>query len=360
MIGLIDLDFYSSTATDCLIPNVDIMKLATYYRIEKNTFCRLISLFETELEGYDKIYCFSESEEPIKVPEQFLRAQNIVFGGTGFTKEYIPFENEIIDFTIPKPTIYKDILKQKYNDGIKSKVINHVLDDTYYRMFAGNKILPIPPIMKGKRIFLFDKELFKDGWEEQLNKIARRKPSSIIPIHPIRCKKIKQYFSIRESSIITRNAEVILDLNIPLDEIHYMLKNYTNRFLADLVPSSRVYITLGGDFRYNKQYIDDYVYKLNLLYSFWSKGIPMKIKYITPSIGFNDPIVELSQLTAKWSRQSGMKGERTLNDRLPISKTTKPTKQRIEKNLLLEQHPNARELFNQDYNKLKTEGRWRV
>jgi len=52
----------------------------------------------------------------------------------------------------------------------------------------------------------------------------------------------------------------------------------------------------------------------------------MKIKYITPSIGFNDPIVELSQLTAKWSRQSGMKGERTLNDRLPISKTTKPTK----------------------------------
>jgi len=69
MIGLIDLDFYSSTATDCLIPNVDIMKLATYYRIEKNTFCRLISLFETELEGYDKIYCFSESEEPIKVPE---------------------------------------------------------------------------------------------------------------------------------------------------------------------------------------------------------------------------------------------------------------------------------------------------
>jgi len=40
-----------------------------------------------------------------------LRAQNIVFGGTGFTKEYVPFENEIIDFTIPKPTIYKDILK---------------------------------------------------------------------------------------------------------------------------------------------------------------------------------------------------------------------------------------------------------
>jgi len=63
MIGLVDYDFYSSTSTTSLIPNIEIMKLATYYRNEKNTFCRLIDLDETELTCYDKIYFFSESEK---------------------------------------------------------------------------------------------------------------------------------------------------------------------------------------------------------------------------------------------------------------------------------------------------------
>jgi len=44
MIGLVDFDFYSSTSTTKLIPNIEIMKLATYYKTEKNLFCRLIDL----------------------------------------------------------------------------------------------------------------------------------------------------------------------------------------------------------------------------------------------------------------------------------------------------------------------------
>lgn len=87
------------------------MKLATYYRLEENTFCRLISLKEKELDSYEKIYFFSESAQPPVIPEAFLRANNVIYGGTGFTNNYIPFENQLIDYTIPKPSIYKEFLK---------------------------------------------------------------------------------------------------------------------------------------------------------------------------------------------------------------------------------------------------------
>lgn len=250
MIGLVDYDFYSSTSITRLVPNIEILKLATYYRTEKNIFCRLIDLDETELTGYDQIYFFSESEKPVQVPDSFKGANNVIFGGTAFTNNYIPFENEIIDYTLPRTTIYKEILKKKYQDGIKSKIIMHTLDDSYYRMFAGKNKLPIPPIHLKKRIFIFDKDIFQEGWEDIFNTIAERGPSNILTIHPARCKTLTQYFTFRNNNKIGRANEVILELDIPLSEVYYMLKHYKNKFLADVSESSNVFITLGGTFKY--------------------------------------------------------------------------------------------------------------
>lgn len=95
------------------------MKLAQYYKAEENKFCRLINLDETELTGYDKIYIFSESKDFITVPDAFKRATNVIYGGTAFTNDkYIPFENTLIDFTLPKTEIYKQLLKEKYVAGL--------------------------------------------------------------------------------------------------------------------------------------------------------------------------------------------------------------------------------------------------
>ena len=68
MIGLVDYDLQTSTSTSLLIPNLEIMKLATYYRIEENHFCRLLTLEEQELGSYDKIYFFSELAKHPTVP----------------------------------------------------------------------------------------------------------------------------------------------------------------------------------------------------------------------------------------------------------------------------------------------------
>ena len=115
MIGLVDLQLQSWNKPQLCPPNLEIMKLATYYQTEENKFCRLINLDETELSGYEKIYVFSENKNFVTVPEAFKRAQNIIYGGSAFTNgKYIPFENKLIDYTIARPRIYANFLKEKY------------------------------------------------------------------------------------------------------------------------------------------------------------------------------------------------------------------------------------------------------
>ena len=45
MIGLLDLDWNLSTSVASLLPNLEIMKLASYYKIEQNqVYCLLMIL----------------------------------------------------------------------------------------------------------------------------------------------------------------------------------------------------------------------------------------------------------------------------------------------------------------------------
>jgi len=250
-------------------------------------------------------------------------------------------------------------LKRKYQDGVKSQIISHTLDDSYYRMVAGKNKLPIPPVRPKKRFFIFDKDFFNPYWEDIIDNIIERNPASIVTIHPIICNTLTQYFGIRNKAKVSRQNELILDLNIPLSEVYYMLKHYKNKFLADVMTSSNVYLTLGGDFRYSIQYFENFIYKLNLLYSFWSCDIPIKIKYLQPKLGFIDPLPNISRLVETWSC-GATKKTKSLAERTLICASGRPTPARKERDLILEKYPNVKDLFNQTYTTLSNRGFWRV
>ena len=111
--------------------------------------------------------------------------------------------------------------------------------------------------------------------------------------------------------------EIILDLPIPLEELNVLFKRYEKKFLADISQSSAVYIPLGGTLKSNELYYKDFIYKMNLLYSFWSKGIYLKIKYINPSKGTYNPLNRLSQKVENWANLSTpVKKKNTLMERL--------------------------------------------
>lgn len=361
MIGLCDIDLQTTTSVKLRPPNLEIMKLATYYRVEENTFCRLINLNETDLSGYDKIFLFSEQDKQVTIPVAFHQANNIIYGGTGFTnKIYIPFENELIDYTLPCPAIYKEYLKEKYNEGVKSQVITHLLDDTYYRRYAGKNQLPIPPIRPKHRIFIYDRKFLQPGWEEMIDDMIEHKPANIICIHPIICQTITDYFKLRSKEKISRANTILLRLEIPPSEINYMLKKYEPYFLADISMQSNVMLELGGDFPTNIQYYQDMISKLNLLYSFWSYSIPIKIKYIPASIGKINPIQNLSEKIEVWSNNLFNNTKTTINDKIVYKSKKNKSIAHEERDLILKMFPHAADLFNQNYNDISQRRLWRL
>ena len=302
-------------------PNLEIMKIANYYRTEENKFCRLINLDETELESYDKIYVCSESTAYTEVPEHFKRASNVLYGGTAFTNNvYVPFENSIIDYTLPHTFIYKEFLKEKNFAGLPINETLNLLDSTYYRYHAGDNILPLPVIHKRKKVYIYDNDLFQQDWHPIINKILARQPSSINLIHPARYNKISDFLEIRENKIISRTTDTYLDLNIPLNETSVLMKHYKTRLLATITKTSQVFLTLGGSFYYSTEYFKDLIYKLKLLYAFWSNNIPIKIKYEIPKIGCYNPYKDISQLIASWT-QGETKNTKTILERIPKDKS---------------------------------------
>lgn len=359
MIGLVDYDLQASEKLLTHPPNLEIMKLATYYRVEKHQFCRLIFLDEEELNGYENIYFFSESEDMPRIPQKFLRQSNVIYGGTAFTNGiYQPFTNEIIDFILPKPYIYKEYLKQCFQDGAKEKTIAHILDDSYYRRYAGNNKLPLPPILPHKKLWFYDMNFIQDGWQDWVQEATERKCSSIFTIHPIVCHHLNEYIQVRNFTKIARINEIILDIGIPLSEVHYMFKEYLSFFLEDIVASSSVYLSIGGTYPSNFQYYKDLIYKLNLLYCFWSKKIPIKLRYIPPRAGVNCSIIHLLQAISRWSNSTTTK--RTINDTI-IKKTSKTQSIEYEEELqLLKFYPTANELFNQKREDIINRGYWRI
>lgn len=360
MIGLVDLDLQQSTSKTLLVPNLEIMKLATYYRVEENQFCRLINLNEQELSSYDKIYFFSEEETQPEVPPQFLRANNVIFGGTAFTNGiYKPFENEIIDFTIARPSIYKEFLKDKYNDGIKTSVIAHVLDDSYYRNYAGKNKLPLTPVRRNKRFFLYDKDFFYPDWENTIKEITNRKCSNIIRIHPIVCTNLSQFFTARSYPKLSRNNEYILDLKIPLEDVSYLINHYKNMFLADVVKGSNVFIPLKGEKQTKLQYASELVYRLNLIYSYWAAGVLMRFKYIYPKIGILNPYENLFLIIERWADINRPRtNAKTFYEWIPKNKKYNYLREQIKE--LIKYRPDIDKLFNYSYEEIKEKGVWYI
>lgn len=360
MIGLVDLQLQNWPKLQLCPPNLEIMKLAAYYQGEENLYCRLVNLDEDDLSKYEKVYVFSESKNYIMVPDAFKRASNVIYGGTAFTNgTYVPFENKVIDYTLARPYIYKNWLKEKYQAGLKDEEIHHLLDNSYYRWHAGTEVLPIPAILKRHRIYIYDTNFFQLGWQEVINEISDRKPSSINFIHSMHHKHISDFLCARENPLIAKTNDVYLDLDIPLKETPILMKNYKNRLLAVIAPNSQVYLSLGGSFHYRSEYLKNLIYKLNLLYVFWSCNIPIKLKYEEPTIGCYNPIADISKLITVWS-QGDTKNYKSILERIPKDKNAterRPEREQIE--LILNRYPSMDTLFRQTTDTVKKGGLWR-
>ena len=163
----------------------------------------------------------------------------------------------------------------------------------------------------------------------------------------------------RENSLIARGNDAYLDLEIPLKETSILMKYYKNRLLAVIPSNSQVYLSLGGSFHYQSDYFKDIIYKLNLLYVFWSCGIPLKIKYEKPTIGCYNPITDISKLIATWTQGETSK-YKSIVERIPKDKRiteVRPEREQLE--IIIKKYPSQKNLFYQNMETVKQGGFWK-
>ena len=356
MIGLVDYDLFTKSINQKLyFPNLEIMKLYNYYKNEKGDFCRLISPFEKiDIASYEKIY-FCSNDIECEIPTVF-RGSNIEFCGQAFGRgKYIPFQNELIDFMLPKIAIYQDFLQKKYKeDGVKSTDINRFLDSSYSRTYINGNILPLSPIRKGKRVILYDDIFFYDSWENVIDKIIEKKPITIIFINPIICSTIQEFIAMRNKSAVSRSNEFIWNFHYSDKEFKRVIDENKNILLGDIFKTTKVYLPIGGAQKSQLASVNDLFNKLNLLYYCWNLGLPVKLKYIKPNIGTKHDYKELFQKVEKWSSSFN---DKTMNNPLRGFFKGESKKQYEE---ILKYFPNNEYLFSICFNKLSEGGYWRL
>ena len=352
IIGLLDYDLMSGNLQ---IPNVEIMKLSVFYKEEEKRFCRLLSLQETDLSQYSKIFFFSE-KGGCEIPDIYKKTKGVIYGGSAFTKEeYKPFENELIDFTIQNPYLYKSYLREKFIKEGNFKQINHFLDDTYHRFFAKDKKLIVPPMVKNKKLFVFDRITFEDKWKEVFSEILKRSPSSISCIHPVWINDIDSLLYLKREAKFSAENELLLDFSLDSGNLMSFFNKNKPYLLEGLYNCRSVYLPLGFQCKSKTQYYNNLACSLNILYAFWCIGIPIKFKK-NKEISYSNSLNDFLLFIEKWSNvNTELKKKTSL-----ISKIKKRKDLKAQYEDFLKYHPRKKNLFELTYNELEVRKFWKV
>lgn len=352
MIGIVDYDF-SSAKKGLPPPSLAAMKTSAYLKMEQKDGVYLVTDID-KLKNYNEIYFFSD--KPVEnIPKEIFLLENIHLYGKFL--ENIP---QIIEHMTADISIYYDIIQDKLSKKIIStdKAIQF-LDSIYYQAYGSNgERLPLPPSPKRKRFYLYDEDFLKNEkcWDI-FKEIGERIPSGIYTVNPIQCHTLKQFFMLREEyEKVSRSNKIILDYFIPFHHFDVYFGKYKLKLLGEITKKSEVYIYLGKNYSARAYgqifYLKNLFYCLNLIFSYWSRNIPIKAEmYIAE--GAINPYKEIFTNLRLWTNSSNL--EAKLSDYFVSKKSKENLNDFLKENLEFEI------FFNKTKNDLiNTRGVWRL
>lgn len=351
MIALFDYDFV--TATKVTYPSLLLTKMATYLAEQGEDYIMIQEVVPNN--RYEKVLFFS-NKAPEDIPIEYLLIENLELLGN-CSKEEPP---ELVHYCIPDISVYNGLIREKLVDGtVTTKKALDFLDSIYYLAKHNGKTLPLPPMGKQKKLFLFDKDIlgYEDCWSI-FDKIMARSPTSIYTVNPILCHSMKQFLYLREEyEKVSRQNEVMLDFFVPTEDFDVYFGKYKLKLLGEITKTSEVGIYLGknykNDFYSNDFYVRNLLYCMNLVFSYYSRNIPIQAKIWEP-IGVNNPYYDFYRYLRAWTNNKNY--DITLRESFSRSKKAQERTENF-----LELHPIFNEFFNKSKNDLiTTRGIWRV
>lgn len=115
-IGIIDADLLSRHRHR--FPNLACMKISGYYK-KQGEQARLLLDYK-EIENYDKVFV-SKVFTDTYVPEEVLRSNHIVYGGTGFYYDKAPPLPENVEHSMPDYDLYHEYIQNRIQLGENSR-----------------------------------------------------------------------------------------------------------------------------------------------------------------------------------------------------------------------------------------------
>lgn len=352
MIGIIDYNFIP-TKRGVAPPSLDAMKMSAYLKTTQKDEVRLITNLD-QAAACTKVYYFCECTLD-KLPKEVFLQENVELYGDYFEKL-----QPIVEHTLPDITLYNDVIQEKMTNSLlsTSKALTF-LDSFYYKAYGNSgERLPLPPSCPRKRFYLYDKDFLgkEDCWEI-LDDIVARNPSSIYTTQPIQCHTVKQFFLLREEyEKVSRGNKIILDYFVPLHHFETYFGKYKLKLLGEITKTSDVCIYLGKNYSNNAYgetfYIKNLFYCLNLIFSYWSRNIPIRAEMFYPENEIN-PYADIYSAIRIWTNNDNY--DLKLNDSFNSKKLQERKEELLKKNSLFAP------FFDKSKNDLiNTRGFWRI
>ena len=352
MIAIYDEEF--ATAKRGLPPpSLAAMKTAAYLKTEQDDLVILITDL-TNAANYNKVYFFSD--KPLEdLPKEIFLMDNIILYG-----KYLDPLPQIIEHMMPDITIYHDVVQTRLINKITStNRALQFLDSIYYQAYGSKgERLPLPPSSRKKRFYIYDEDFLscEDCWNI-FKEIEERMPTGIYTIKPIQCHTIKQFFTLREDyEKVSRANKIILDYYVPLHHFDIYFGKYKLKLLGEITKNSEVYVYLGKNYGANAYgevfYLKNLYYSLNLIFSYWSRNIPIKAEMFIVEDSVN-PYKEIFQALRQWTNHEDY--DKTIEGFL----NTKKLKPMLD--AFINANPAMDLFFNKSKNDLiNTRGVWRL
>lgn len=130
MIGLLDYDALANQKIR--YPNLELMKMATYLRRNRQSYRLVVDL--DDLDIYSEIYLF-QNDSNLDYPTFILKRKNVKWFGLAFTDNvYYEMDREI-EICEPNIGIYKLLFKKfLLEDKMTTEQIGYLLNASYVRL----------------------------------------------------------------------------------------------------------------------------------------------------------------------------------------------------------------------------------
>lgn len=352
MIGIMDYDFLA-LKRGLAPPSIAALKTSAYLKTTQKDEVHLMDSLDNAA-AFKEIYFFSN--KPIDdLPKEIFLLENIKIYGENLEK--VP---KIIEHMTPDITLYNNFVQERVLNKIASpNRAVQFLDSIYYQAYGSEgERIPLPPSMPRKRFYIYDKDfLTKENCWEILDEIYERTPSGIYMVEPIQCHTVKQFFTLREDyEKVSRANKIILDYFVPLFQFDIYFSKYKLKLLGEITKTSDIYVYIGknyGNNAYNEVfYIKNLFYCLNLIFSYWSRNIPIKAEVYYYENALN-PYKDIYNCIRSWTNNDNL--DLTLDDAFN-------TKKLIErKETFLKEHYIFQKFFGKSKNDLiHTRGIWNI